>query len=48
LFGNLGKGLGSMKEYAFKGKDGVGLFGNLGKTFTGVTTNPDVRYDPVQ
>jgi hypothetical protein len=36
-----------MKEYAFKGKDGVGLFGNLGKTFTGVTTNPDVRYDPV-
>jgi hypothetical protein len=47
LFGNLGKGLGSMKEYAFKGKDGVGLFGNLGKTFTGVTTNPDVRYDPV-
>jgi hypothetical protein len=47
LFGNLGKGLGSMKEYAFKGKDGVGLFGNLGKTLTGVTTNPDVRYDPV-
>ena len=47
LFGNLGKGLGSMKEYAFKGQDGVGLFGNLGKTFTGVTTNPDVRYDPV-
>jgi hypothetical protein len=47
LFGNLGKGIGSMKEYAFKGKDGVGLFGNLGKTFTGVTTNPDVRYDPV-
>jgi LysM repeat protein len=35
LFGNLGKGLGSMKEYAFKGKDGVGLFGNLGKTFMG-------------
>jgi hypothetical protein len=36
LFGNLGKGLGSMKEYAFKGKDGVGLFGNLGKGLGGL------------
>jgi hypothetical protein len=29
LIGNLGKGLGSMKEYVFKGQDGVGLFGNV-------------------
>jgi hypothetical protein len=36
LFGNLGKGLGSMKEYVFKGKDGVGLFGNLGKGLGGL------------
>jgi hypothetical protein len=35
LFGNLGKGLGSMKEYAFKGQDGVGLFGNLKKGIGG-------------
>jgi hypothetical protein len=29
LIGNLGKGLGCMKEYVFKGQDGVGLFGNV-------------------
>jgi hypothetical protein len=35
LFGNLGKGIGGLKdkagEFIFKGKDDVGLFGNIGK-----------------
>jgi len=37
LFGNLGSGIGSLKdkagEFIFKGDDGVGLFGNIGKGF---------------
>ena len=39
LFGNLGSGIGSLKnkagEFIFKGDDGVGLFGNIGKGFKG-------------
>lgn len=39
LFGNLGSGIGSLKdkagEFIFKGDDGVGLFGNIGKGFGG-------------
>lgn len=39
LFGNLGSGIGGLKdragEFIFKGDDGVGLFGNIGKGFQG-------------